>query len=214
MNDPITSIAEIERKYRVLKQTIGMHGILRDRYNRLFHLVETSLLFFSVILCGTTFAGAEVFEYFDVSESDGKVFLGVLSVALFGVSVVLISVDWRTKAELHTQAVANWSKAMQVFRDARLDDASWDLGKADELHSAYWQADKDSPNIPNDKFGWLKQKHLLAVEVSTLMCEFPGCPRFILSAMVRGRATWKALSSLRESKPRHAADDDDATRTS
>ena len=53
---------EIDRQYRVLRQTLGIHSILRDEYSRKSKLSEILLLLCSVIFCATTFASDELFE--------------------------------------------------------------------------------------------------------------------------------------------------------
>jgi len=102
MNEAIES--ETVRQYRVLRQTLSIHSILRDRYTRKANIVDSILLVSSVIFCATTFASEELYKQFGVSLTKGQFILGFASIIVFCCSILLFIAGWREKAIQHRDA--------------------------------------------------------------------------------------------------------------
>ena len=75
---------ELERQYRVLRQTLSMHAALRDQYARRAKIAEIMLILCSVVFVATTFAADDVFLTFGVAPRAGRIALGVASVLCQG----------------------------------------------------------------------------------------------------------------------------------
>jgi hypothetical protein len=71
------ALKEIERQYRVLRQTLSMHAMLRDGFAWRAKAVEVLLLVCSVIFCATTFAGDELYRTFNLAPNLGRIVLDV-----------------------------------------------------------------------------------------------------------------------------------------
>ncbi len=186
---------ELERQYRVLKQTLGIHAILRDRYAKLARTAEITLLGCSVLFCATTFAGDSFYQVFNLLSAHGRTLLGFASVMAFFTSLVILILDWKGKAALHEDATRKWTETLSVFRQTLNDDGSWPGDRIDELTRAYWEADRNTISIPDKRFNDCKARYLLKVEESKMISAHPGCPRFILRLIVRAKGTVKAIKT-------------------
>lgn len=184
---------EIERQYRVLQQTLSAHTSLRDGYTAKAKAAEILLLICATIFCATTFAGGEFYADLGADPQTGRLVLGITSVLAFASSLVILVVDWKGSAARHGEAAEKWSAALEVFRRLRLGNGSWPEEARAELSVAYWEADRNSTDIPERRFNRLKSRHLRKVEVSKLISRHPGCPQLILSWMVWLRDTREAL---------------------
>ncbi len=161
---PTSKNQELDRKYRVLRQTLGIHSILRDKFALRAKLVESTLLVCSVIFCATTFASDELYQTLGIDAARGKVVLGITSVAAFAASLILLFVDWKGQSENHRQAAERWSKVLALYRDAWHSDGTWETGKVDQLNKAYWDADEHTVALPSGTpFTSLKSKFLIGV---------------------------------------------------
>lgn len=184
---------ETERQYRVLQQTLSAHTTLRDGYTAKAKAAEILLLVCATVFCATTFAGEGFYEDLGVSLQIGRLVLGIVSVLAFASSLVILVVDWKGSAARHSEAADKWSTALEEFRKLRTGDGSWPEEARATLNAAYWEADRNSTNIPERRFNRLKARHLQKVEVSRLISRHPGCPPLILSSMVRLRSVRRAL---------------------
>lgn len=207
---------ELDRKYRVLRQTLGIHAILRDKFALRARLVESTLLVCSVVFCATTFASDELYQILGIDAARGKVVLGITSVAAFAASLILLFVDWKGQSEKHRQAVERWSKVLALYRDAWHSDGAWETGKSAQLNETYWHADEHTVPLPSGAaFTSLKSKFLIGVEISKLKTRYPGCPRLILGLIIRFAGTYKAIrdSAAKDGRARNEhlpdADQDD-----
>lgn len=184
---------ETERQYRVLQQTLSAHTSLRDGYTARAKAAEILLLVCATVFCATTFAGERFYEDLGISLQIGRLTLGIASVLAFASSLVILVVDWKGSAARHGEAADKWSTALEAFRKLRTGDGSWPEEARATLNAAYWEADRNSTNIPERRFNRLKARHLHKVEVSRLISRHPGCPPLILSSVVRLRGVRRAL---------------------
>lgn len=171
---------EIERQYRVLRQTLEMNAILRDEYSLMAKISQIALLFCSVIFCATTFASDQLFIIFKLPPEVSKVLLGIASVMAFAFSLALMVFDWGGRSAQHRAAVHRWSDVLEKFRRCRTDDGRWPCPMFDSLSTAYWEADRNSVKIPSKRFNGLKSRYLRKVAISKLKSLYPACPSFIL----------------------------------
>lgn len=191
---PTSTNQELDRKYRVLRQTLGIHSILRDRFALRAKVVESTLLVCSVIFCATTFANDELYQVLGIGIAQGKVVLGITSVTAFAASLILLFVDWKGQAEKHSQAAERWSKVLALYRDAWHSDGTWEHAKIKRLNEAYWDADERTVPLPSGAaFAKLKSTFLIGVEISKMKSRYPGCPRLILGLIIRLAGTYKAI---------------------
>jgi hypothetical protein len=192
----IVSLKEIERQYRVLRQTLSMHAMLRDEYACKAKLAEILLLACSVVFCATAFAADQLYLALRLSPEISRIVLGIASIIAFIVSLSLLILDWKGQSALHKQAVEQWSKVLQKFRQARSEEGIWPEEVRQNLNNSYWEADRMLVKIPEKRFNELKTRHLRKVAISQLKNDYTNCPRIILRVILGMRDTVHASREL------------------
>ena len=147
----------------------------------------------SVGFCATTFAGDDLYAVLRLNSENARLSLGVLSVVAFGASILLLTLDWKGEAARHADAAVRWSGVVALFRQPRRGDGSWPEGCVEELHRAYWEAAHTSVDIPDRRFGKLKARYLMKVEMSRRLDSHPGAPRLLLWLKIRFGDTFAVL---------------------
>jgi hypothetical protein len=94
-------LKEIDRQYRVLRQTLSMHAMLRDEFSLKAKISEVLLLACAVVFCATTFASDELYKTLGLVPALSRTILGMASVIAFILSLTLMVVDFRGQAALH-----------------------------------------------------------------------------------------------------------------
>lgn len=194
------SRSELNRQFRVLRQTLSMHTMLKDRYRKLAVTIDIILLACAVVFCTTTFASDDIFSTLGLLPKNVRFILGVVSILSFFASLVALRVGWKGKAALHLEAEQKLTNALQLFRELRRDDKTWPQERSKDLHYSYWSAMKNIIEIPGKKFVGLKSRHLRKVQISKMLDEFPGCPIFILRQILLVRSIKKLLRRTKTAK--------------
>lgn len=189
----LISSKEIDRQYRVLRQTLSMHSMLRDEYAWKAKLSKISLLGCSVIFCVTTLASDDLYKTFSIVPSGGHIILGIASVVAFILSLMLMIIDLKGQAALHRQAAERWSDVLAKYRKFRNEDDTWPEAVRTDLDFIYWEADRYSVKIPANRFNGLKSRYLRELAVSELKSSYPGCPILFLNIFVRYRSIMDVL---------------------
>ncbi|SRR6266571_200464 len=189
---------ELQRQFRVLRQTLEMHTQLRDRYARWSRIGKGILIAASAVFISMTFASGTFFERLGLTVDNARLLLGFASLVSFVCSVLLLVVDFDGKAARHADATQRFARAIALFRRYRLASGSWDESQARKLSNAYWQANENSVSIPTKLFTNLKARYLLKVRISRLLDRAPGCPLWLLSLYLRARDLRRAIQLARK----------------
>jgi hypothetical protein len=188
--------AEMERKYRVTKQTLSMHCDLRDRYSRWAVTLDLLVLLGSAVFCATRFAGDDLFTWLGLEPKATRLSLGAAATVSFVASLVALRVDWKGRAAVHREAAGRWSTTLAMFREARATDGTWPDEKAVWLSDSYWQCAHSAAPVPERLFASLKARHLAKVEASRLQDSAPGCPAWWARFLIAVRGAWRALCAV------------------
>lgn len=195
------SNVELGRQYRVLRQTLSIHSVLRDRYSFKANVVGAVLLVASAVFCTTTFASDGLYLKLGLAPSDGRFILGIASVVAFCASLALLFSGWREKAVQHREAAEKWSKVLGEFQCKMDNSGNWPEAEGTFLSDLYWETDRATVRIPVARFNALKSKYLRKVEVSKMLSSHPGCPRFVCWIVVIYRSMKGTLQSRKGVKP-------------
>jgi len=189
---------ELCRQFRVLKQMLSIHAILRDRYSWRALFIDIILLACSVIFCATTFARDDVFTYLGFSPRDVRYVLGIASIFAFFASLVALRSDWKGKSARHKDAGQKLGKVLSLFREYRKEDGSWPQDRMADLHRAYWEAMNNIVEVPDRLFVALKSRHLRKVELSKMSDLNPGCPVLVLRLVLFFRTITRSFREKAE----------------
>lgn len=191
---------ELGRQFRVLRQTLSMHTMLRDRYVRSSLIIDILFLACSVTFCATTFARDDLFTQFGLSPGNVRYILGVTSIVAFFVSLVALRVNWKGKAARHKDAVQKLTNVLSLFREWQQEDKSWPQDRSMDLHRNYWEAMNNIVEVPDRSFVGLKVRYLRKVELSKMSDSAPGCPLFVLELILFVRSILKACKKMTVSR--------------
>jgi hypothetical protein len=186
--------AELDREWRVLTQALSMHCMLRDKFARRALILDLVLLGASVVFAVTTFASAEVLDEIGVNHINGRLVLGIASVAAFFGSLVDLRVDWKGKSAIHREAVKDLTDLVGRFRAARRPEDTWDHSQLDNLLGRYWEVANAIAPIPDADFLPLKSRHLRKIALSKMLDEAPGAPIWLLRVRIVLSSIRKALA--------------------
>src|SRR5438128_1755418 len=150
---------ELERQYRVARQTQAMHTMLRDRYGGLATAIDIGLLASSVVLCATAFAREDLFVKIGLSPADTRNLRGIFSVLAFFLSLTAIRVNWKGKSANHHEAARKLTGLVALFRNLRRADGTWPPERAEEIQRAYWETMDNIVPIPGRPFVPLKVRY-------------------------------------------------------
>ena len=184
---------ELNRQYRVLKQILSMHTFLKDKYERFALIIDIILLICAVVFCATTFIRDDVFTHIGLASQNVRFILGITSIVAFLTSLITLRVGWKGKAALHKEAERKLTTVLEFFRELYNEDKTWPQEKSIKLHNAYWEAMKNTIDVPANKFVGLKARHLRKVKLSTMLDDAPGSSIWLLRLINLFRSSKKAL---------------------
>jgi len=175
-------MAELERQKRVMSMMITAHSVLRDKYLSLSSIFENILLIASVILNALVFIDAQfILKTINISEESQRLITGIASIIVFAISVVLLQVKWKEKAEGHANASNKLFSLLQECKSVlSLPENDEKNLKVLDFHKKYSDIFETLVKIPDNKFNSLKLKHNRKVELSKLIDKYPGSLLWIL----------------------------------
>ena len=148
--------------------------MLGDRYAKYSLFLNLAALLVSLWLVGMVFVDPVIASYLTPGKLDPRVFLGLLALATFGLSLVGLKVNWNAKASSHKEAAAAYGK-FKADAGAILSDAkSVNEGQFRDLARDYSKIGEHVVSIPDGEFNKLKKRHLIKVEVSRVLSKKPG----------------------------------------
>lgn len=186
---------ELKHQYRVIDMMLTMHSALRDRYQRCALLMDLVLLCSSVILCAAVFIDPNVLKSLNIDPQMSQIAIGICSVLVFLISVVELRVDWKEKAERHSQANDTLGRFKAECRELLKSEDQPDPQRVREQCRACAWALNNLPKIPEAEFHRLKALHKRKIELSKMIDAYPGGPLFMLRFILWFRATRNLLKS-------------------
>ena len=175
-------MSEIERQKKVISMMITGHSILSARYLRLSLTFEIILLILSIIINALLFVDAKFITKFTLISEDGqKLITGVSSIIVFTISIILLQVKWKERAENHFKASEQLFFLLQDCRTIlSLQDEQEKNIHFQEFNKKYTQVSNMLIKIPDKQFNSLKLRHTRKIELSKLIDKYPGSRLIIL----------------------------------
>lgn len=173
---------EINRSMKVISMLMTGHSVLRDRYRFISSFLEIVLLIGSIILNVVVFIDDKyIFKMSGVTADTQKLIAGITSIVVFTISILLLQVRWKEKAEDHSKANQQLFKLLQECRSICLLEDTDLRAEAIGVFAQKYTAVFDSiVAIPENKFNALKMIHYRKIELSKLIERYPKSRLFIL----------------------------------
>jgi len=174
------AIPQIERMARVSDMLSTAHASLRDRYADRALFLDLLIMTLSLWLTAMAFVDPALGVRLSPSYFGKDLWLGILGVLTFLLSIVQMRVDWKGRADAHARALQAYAAITQECRALMArGEASTDEIRL--LSAKYEQTSGHNIAIPEARFLKLKKQHLLKIEVSRLLDTRPGLsPRLLL----------------------------------
>jgi hypothetical protein len=188
-------MTEIERQKKVISMMITGHSVLSAKYSRLSSLFEITLLIASIIINALLFVDANFITRFtSINQETQKLIIGIASIAVFAISLTLLQVKWKEKAENHSKASEQLFILLQDCRNIlSLTESEEKKLLCQEFDKKYNQVLNILVKIPHNQFNHLKLLHYRKIELSKLIEKHPGSRLLILKLKL-------LLSSFKEKK--------------
>jgi hypothetical protein len=166
---------EVEKKKRVIDMMITMHSVLRDKYKFLSSSFEISLLLASVALNALVFVDSNsMSKALSIRVEALQFMTGVFSVSVFAISLVLLQVKWKEKADEHSKAAELLFQLLQESKRVLSLPNDTNEKSIEEFDKNYVHINSLICKIPDRKFNALKSKHYRKIELSKLIDRYPG----------------------------------------
>lgn len=190
----------LTRAVRVADQSCTGYSILRDRFRRRSMALDLSILLISTWLTAMVFVEPKIAIELSPNGISKDLWLGLLSIGAFGLSLVQLQVDWKGRAYSYGQAANTLALFVKEYRPILAGEDMWAIKQG--LLRYQMLTDSLEP-IPEQQFLALKQKHQLKVLMSRHLDAHPGTNLWLLRIMIRSRdnlAVLKKVAKQQENK--------------
>lgn len=164
---------ELTRIRRVADMLCSAHAALRDRYAFRALILDLVILGLSIWLVAVSLIDPQLESHLTPTGWEARIWVGVLGVFVFFISLVQIKTDWKGKGDSHKQALEIYS---EVKREAGYLLASEfiDEEACRRVLSRYDMASAVGVAIPEKDFLEQKRQHMIKVEISKYLDNHPG----------------------------------------
>ena len=173
MNDLQTQslLEDLDRTIRVSDQSCTAHAVLRDRYRWRSTCLDLVILLISACLVATVWIQPEIADKLTPFSLSREIWIGLLSLGAFCMSLVQLQVNWKERGNSHHHALTTLSTFVKELRALRGSPETGHISSALERYQAITEPLQP---IPESDFLWLKQRHVLKVAASKHLDEYPG----------------------------------------
>jgi hypothetical protein len=182
----LAAAEEIERIRRVSDSMCSAHAGLRDRYAQWALALDLLILGSSIWLVALSFVDERIGERLTPGTVDPHIWIGVLGVVTFFLSIVQLKTEWKSRAHGHKTSAEAYAA---VKREANylLKSGTNDSEGYKRVIDRYDMASVASVPIPEKDFLKQKRRHLIKIAISKHLDSKPSTWIFWL----RVRLWWK-----------------------
>jgi hypothetical protein len=188
---------EIARIRRVADMLCSGHAVLRDRYAHLGLLLDMSILLISIWLVALSFVAPPMSVALTPTAFSPQLWLGLLAVIAFFLSILQLKVDWKGRADAHKRSMDIYS---DVKREAGYLFGIDPLPESDyrRLMSKYEVAAATAITIPEREFLRQKRNHLTKIALSKHLDLHPSASIWILRVRFWFRDTFNRYPRVKD----------------
>lgn len=165
MSDASEFRAELERIRRVADQLCTGHARLRDQFSRLATALDLLILGASTWLVALAFVEPGVAVALTPSDVDSRIWMGLLAVVTFFLTLVQLKTDWKGRADAHRRTFDIYA---EVKREAGyiLAGGEIDGEPSRRVLARYDLASAVGIALPERQFLKQKRRHLIKIALS------------------------------------------------
>lgn len=179
--------AEIDRVLRVSDMLVTAHANLRERNARRALLLDLTILGISVWLTAVVFVEPRLNLKLTPFRLDPQIWVGVLGVFVFFLSIVQLRVDWKGRSDAHKRAFDLYAKVKNECRHLLSLDGILTREACQQSLTMFELASDVGCQVPERDFLKQKRRHLQKVAISRHLDKHPSAS----VALLRVRMWWK-----------------------
>jgi hypothetical protein len=171
---------ELDRIRRVADMLVTGHANLRDRYSRWATILDLAVMALSTWLTAVVFIEPRINLKLTPFGVDPQLWVGLLGVFTFFLSIVQLRVDWKGRSDAHKRSFDLYS---EVKRECGYLLASQEALTADSCQrvlSRYDLATEVGTHLPEREFLVQKRNHLRKIEISRRLDKHPSSSILLL----------------------------------
>lgn len=175
MNDAaaVDGYGVLLRNLRVADQQATAYAVLRDRYFLRARLLDLTVLLLSTWLVAMTFVEPVIGDSLSPSFTSREIWIGLLSVGTFALSLIQLLVDWKGRAQKYGQSLATVSAFVRTYRVFANGNAATQ-GQLQTASDAYATVCEAIAPVPDSEFLRLKRRHKIKIAISQELDRHPG----------------------------------------
>ncbi len=185
-----SALDSLNRTIRVSDQSCTAYALLRDRYRRRSTVLDITILLLSAWLSAMVWVQPQIAEELTPRLVSRDMWIGLLSIAAFMLSLVQLQVNWKGRAASFHQAMSVLSTYVKELRPLR---AGADERAITTALARYQAITEPLEPIPEAYFLRLKQKHRIKLTMSRYLDSHPGANLSILRVVICVRHTSRSI---------------------
>ena len=185
----------LERALRTSDQSCTAYSVLRDRCRSKAMILDLAILMLSAWLTAMVFVQPKIAVSLSPPCVSHEIWLGLLSIGAFALSLIQLQVNWKSRAESYHQAATALSS---FVKDVRPVVSSLDLASAKSALARHQTICDGLEPIPEVEFLKLKRVHKLKVELSRHLDAYPGTIMWLWRLKILWRDNIASLYTARK----------------
>lgn len=165
-----SEIASIERKS---DQACSIHARLRDRYQFRANILDYGLMFASTYLIGLTLVEPSIGLPLSLGF-DRLIFITVMSLITFFLSIVQFKSDWKKKTQAHQRSANEYAKVKAACRSITSGTHAATASELQRIRDSYDVVTDIGTHIPDNEFLTGKGYHKTKIFISQYLDTHPG----------------------------------------
>lgn len=181
-NQPEGLASETKRMQTVSDMLVSAHASLSDRYDRWALISDLAILASSTWSIAVVFVEPRIGKTLTPFNMEPQLWIGLLSVATFFVSILQLRVDWRGRADAHKRACEMYSDVKRDCTQLLVSSEPIPKESFEAILARYSLATSVGTKIKENEFLRQKRRHLRKVEISKYLSQHPSASILVLRA--------------------------------
>ena len=182
---------ELNRVRRVSDMLTTAHANLRERFNTRAVLLDLSVLGLSTWLTAVVFVEPRIGLKLTPGHLDPQIWVGILGVATFFLSITQLRVDWKGRSDAHRRTCDLYAEVKRECGYLLASQESLTRDKCARVLARYDMATDVGTPLPEKDFLKQKKRHLQKIAISRVLDEHPSTSITLL----RIRMWWRDSSN-------------------
>jgi len=159
---------------------VTAHAHLRERYARRALILDLTILGLSVWLTAVVFVEPRLNLRLTPGGLDPQVWIGLLGVGTFFLSIVQLRVDWKGRSDAHKRSFDLYAEVKNECRHLMSSDGILTREMCQRALTKFELASDVGTQIPEEEFLKQKRRHLLKVTMSRHLDTHPAASLLLL----------------------------------